>query len=89
MTQHNLPGQLGISVRHVGHFSRRVAQRADDVAQGQEAAVDGDSLLGPIAGRSRSLQSFGSGQGDKVKLGGQGLDLARGAAAAGRNRFCC
>jgi hypothetical protein len=35
MTRHNLPGQLGISVRHVGHFSRRVAQRADDVAQGQ------------------------------------------------------
>jgi hypothetical protein len=24
-----------------------------------------------------------------VKLGGQGLDLARGAAAAGRNCFCC
>ena len=76
MTQHNLPGQLGIPVRHMGHFSSCVTQSTDHIAQCQETAVDRDSFLGSIAGGSSSLQSLGSSQVDEVELRRQRLDLA-------------
>ena len=79
------PCQLGISVGHVGHFSGGVAQRADHVAEGQEATVDGDALLGPVARGSGPLQPLRPGQVNKVELGGQGFNL--GGRSGGR-RSC-
>lgn len=48
-----------------------------------QAAVDGDALLGPLAGGPRPLQPLRAGQVHKVKLGSERLVLPRGSRAFG------
>ena len=50
--------ELGVTVRDVGSFSRLVAQGADNVAQDEQAEVDVDPFLEPVARRLRGRVSF-------------------------------
>ena len=68
----------------MGDLAGRVSQRTDDVAEGQEPAVDGDPFLGPIPGRTGPFQPLGAGKIDEVKFCRQGLDLTAGRTSATR-----
>ena len=54
-----------------------ITESTDDVSKGEEAAVDADALLGPVAGSARPLQPLRSGQVNKVELCCQRLQLSR------------
>ena len=51
-------GEFRVAVRNVGDGfgAVRVAERRNNIAEGEETAVDGDALLRAIASSSRALE---------------------------------